>query len=64
MRDVNSDYLFMLLSVLESAVEAAHAAREQKLMQRLREEIDAKKIRQVAKSFKPAAAASAEANEY
>jgi threonyl-tRNA synthetase len=31
---------------------------------KFREEIDTKKIRQVAKSFKPAAAATAEANEY
>lgn len=51
MRDVNSDYLFMLLSVLEHAVEAAHAAREQKLMERLREEIDA--VRQLQESMIP-----------
>lgn len=40
-RDANSDYLFMLLSVLEASVEAAHAAREQEVVKRLREEIDA-----------------------
>ncbi len=40
-RDANSDYLFMLLSVLEATVDAARASREQKVMERLREEIDA-----------------------
>jgi phosphoserine phosphatase RsbU/P len=40
-RDPNGDYLFMVLSVLESAVEAVRAAREQELLERLREEIDA-----------------------
>ena len=40
-RDPNSDYLFMLLNVLEATVEAAHAAREQEIVKRLREEIDA-----------------------
>ena len=50
-RDANSDYLFMLLSLLETTVEAAHAAREQKLMQRLREEIDA--VRQLQESIIP-----------
>ena len=40
-RDANSDYLFMLLRVLESTVEAARAAREQHLLEKLREEIDA-----------------------
>jgi len=40
-RDTNNDYLFMLLNVLETTVEAARAAREQKVFERLREEIDA-----------------------
>lgn len=40
-RDANSDYLFMLLNVLEATVEAAQAAREQEIVKRLREEIDA-----------------------
>ncbi len=40
-RDTNSDYLFMLLNVLEATVEAAQAAREQEIVKRLREEIDA-----------------------
>ena len=40
-RDANSDYLFMLLSVLEATVEAAQAAREQEIVKLLREEIDA-----------------------
>lgn len=39
-RDANSDYLFMLLNVLESTVEATRAAREQEVLERLREEID------------------------
>lgn len=39
-RDANSDYLFMLVNVLESTVEAACAARVQKVVERLREEID------------------------
>lgn len=41
LRDANSDYLFMLLNVLEATVEAAQAAREQEILKRLREEIDA-----------------------
>jgi CheY-like chemotaxis protein len=39
-RDANSDYLFMLLNVLESTVESARASREQKILEKLREEID------------------------
>lgn len=39
-RDANCDYLFMLLNVLESTVEAARAAREQEVLERLRDEID------------------------
>ncbi len=40
-RDANSDYLFMLLSVLEATVEAAQAQREQEIVKHLREEIAA-----------------------
>jgi len=40
-RDANGDYLFMMLNVLESVVEATRAAREQRLFERLREEVDA-----------------------
>ena len=40
-RDSNSDYLFMLLSVLEATVEAAQAQREQEIVKHLREEIAA-----------------------
>lgn len=50
-RDANSDYLFMLLNVLESTVEAARAAREQKVFERLREEIDA--VRKLQESMIP-----------
>jgi serine phosphatase RsbU (regulator of sigma subunit) len=39
-RDANGDYLFMLLNVLETTVEATRAAREQEVLERLREEID------------------------
>lgn len=50
-RDANSDYLFMLLSVLETTVEAARAAREQEVLERLREEIDA--VRKLQESMIP-----------
>lgn len=50
-RDANSDYLFMLLNVLESTVEAARVARDQKVMERLREEIDA--VRKLQESMIP-----------
>jgi serine phosphatase RsbU (regulator of sigma subunit) len=50
-RDSNSDYLFMLLNVLESTVEAARAAREQEVLERLREEIDA--VRKLQESMIP-----------
>ncbi|MBC7819221.1 MAG: fused response regulator/phosphatase [Planctomycetaceae bacterium] len=50
-RDANSDYLFMLLNVLETTVEAARAAREQEVLERLREEIDA--VRKLQESMIP-----------
>lgn len=50
-RDANSDYCFMLLNVLETAVEAARAAREQEILERLREEIDA--VRKLQESMIP-----------
>lgn len=50
-RDANSDYLFMLLNVLESTVEAVRAAREQEILERLREEIDA--VRKLQESMIP-----------
>jgi len=50
-RDTNNDYLFMLLNVLETTVEAARAAREQKVLERLREEIDA--VRKLQESMIP-----------
>lgn len=50
-RDANSDYLFMLLNVLETTVEAARAAREQKILERLREEIDS--VRKLQESMIP-----------
>jgi len=50
-RDTNNDYLFMLLNVLETTVEAARAAREQKVFERLREEIDA--VRKLQESMIP-----------
>jgi phosphoserine phosphatase RsbU/P len=39
-RDMGGDYVFMLQSILESTVEAVRAAREQQLVQRLREEVE------------------------
>jgi serine phosphatase RsbU (regulator of sigma subunit) len=50
-RDANGDYLFMMLNVLESVVEAAQAAREQQLFERLREEVDA--VRKLQESMIP-----------
>ena len=38
--DSGGDYVFMLQSILESTVEAVRAAREQQLVQRLREEVE------------------------
>jgi serine phosphatase RsbU (regulator of sigma subunit) len=39
-RDSGGDYVFMLQSILKSTVEAVLAAREQQLVQRLREEVE------------------------
>lgn len=50
-RDTNGDYLFMVLNVLETAIEAARAAREQEILERLREEIDA--VRKLQESMIP-----------
>ena len=50
-RDANGDYLFMVLNILETAVEAARAAREQEILKRLREEIDA--VRKLQESMIP-----------
>ena len=50
-RDASGDYLFMILNVLESTVEAARAAHEQELLERLREEIDA--VRKLQESMIP-----------
>jgi sigma-B regulation protein RsbU (phosphoserine phosphatase) len=51
-RDEQGDYLFMLLAVLESAVEAVRALRDQQLIEKLREEIQA--VRKLQESMIPA----------
>ena len=51
-RDANGDYLFMLLAVLESAVEAVKALRDQQVTQKLHEELQA--VRKLQESMIPA----------
>ena len=51
-RDANGDYLFMLLAVLESAVEAVKALRDQQVSEKLREEVQA--VRKLQESMIPA----------
>ena len=50
-RDANGDYLFLIYTQLESVVEAVRAEREQKLAERLREEIDS--VRKLQESMIP-----------
>ena len=50
-RDTNSDYLFMILNVLETVVEAARAVREKEVLEQLREEISA--VRKLQESMIP-----------
>lgn len=51
-RDEQGDYLFMLLAVLESAVEAVRALRDQQVAEKLREEVQA--VRKLQESMIPA----------
>jgi phosphoserine phosphatase RsbU/P len=51
-RDTNGDYLFMLLAVLESAVESVRALRDQQVSEKLREEVQA--VRKLQESMIPA----------
>lgn len=51
-RDANGDYLFMLLAVLESAVESVKALRDQRIAEKLREEVQA--VRKLQESMIPA----------
>ena len=51
-RDGQGDYLFMLLAVMESAVEAVLAQRDQKVTEKLREEVQA--VRKLQESMVPA----------
>lgn len=51
-RDQQGDYLFMLLTVLESAVEVVRAHRDQQLAEKLREEVQA--VRKLQESMIPA----------
>lgn len=51
-RDNQGDYLFMLLAVLESAVEAVRALRDQQVAEKLREEVQA--VRKLQESMIPA----------
>jgi serine phosphatase RsbU (regulator of sigma subunit) len=51
-RDDQGDYLFMLLAVLESAVEAVRALRDQQVAEKLREEVQA--VRKLQESMIPA----------
>jgi len=51
-RDANGDYLFMLLAVLESAVESVKALRDQQVVEKLREEVQA--VRKLQESMIPA----------
>lgn len=50
-RDEQGDYLFMLMAVLESAVEAVWAIRNQQLAEKLREEVEA--VRKLQESMIP-----------
>lgn len=50
-RDTNSDYLFMILNVLETVVDAARAVREKEVLEQLREEINA--VRKLQESMIP-----------
>ena len=50
-RDSARDYVFMLKGLVESTVEAVHAARDQKLAQKLREEVDS--VRKLQESMVP-----------
>ena len=50
-RDEQGDYLFMLLAVLESAVEAVRAMRDQQVAEKLREEVQA--VRKLQESMIP-----------
>jgi serine phosphatase RsbU (regulator of sigma subunit) len=51
-RDEQGDYMFMLLAVLESAVEAVRAMRDQQVAEKLREEIQS--VRKLQESMIPA----------
>ncbi len=51
-RDGQGDYLFMLLAVMESAVEAVLAQRDQQVTEKLREEVQA--VRKLQESMVPA----------
>lgn len=51
-RDSNGDYLFMLLAVLESAVESVRALRDQQIAEKLREEVQS--VRKLQESMIPA----------
>lgn len=51
-RDTNGDYMFMLLAVLESAVESVKALRDQQVSEKLREEVQA--VRKLQESMIPA----------
>jgi phosphoserine phosphatase RsbU/P len=51
-RDEQGDYLFMLLAVLESAVEAVRALRDRQVAEKLREEVQA--VRKLQESMIPA----------
>jgi serine phosphatase RsbU (regulator of sigma subunit) len=50
-RDKNGDYIFLVRSALEGAVEAVRAEREQKIAERLREEIES--VRKLQESIIP-----------
>ena len=51
-RDANGDYMFMVLAVLESAVESVKALQDQKVVEKLREEVQA--VRKLQESMIPA----------
>lgn len=51
-RDEQGDYMFMLLAVLESAVEAVRAMRDQQVAEKLREEVQS--VRKLQESMIPA----------
>jgi phosphoserine phosphatase RsbU/P len=51
LRDLGGDFVFLLQTTLESTVQAVHAEREQRIAERMREEIDS--VRQFQESILP-----------